>query len=91
MKSTLYKRLLCFYGISLSILTILRVVFIGVHYKTGLSFLETLKALGIGIVIEKGFQNGGQIIRDMGIPLHSLAIVESMDDKTGTVTFRDEE
>jgi len=46
---------------------------------------------GIGIVIEKGFQNGGQIIRDMGIPLHSLAIVESMDDKTGTVTFRDEE
>ena len=46
---------------------------------------------GIGIVIEKGFQNGGQIIRDMGINLHSLAIVESMDDKTGTVVFRDEE
>jgi phosphoglycerol transferase MdoB-like AlkP superfamily enzyme len=52
MKSTLYKRLLCFYGISLSILTILRVVFIGVHYKTGLSFLEILKALGIGIGID---------------------------------------
>lgn len=45
---------------------------------------------GIGIVIEKGFQNGGQIIRDMGIPLHSLAIVESMDDVAGTVTFREE-
>ncbi|MCR5829919.1 MAG: xanthine phosphoribosyltransferase [Lachnospiraceae bacterium] len=43
---------------------------------------------GIGIVIEKGFQNGGQIIRDMGITLHSLAIVDSMDEKTGTVTFR---
>jgi xanthine phosphoribosyltransferase len=45
---------------------------------------------GIGIVIEKGFQSGGQIIREMGIPLHSLAIVESMDDATGTVKFREE-
>lgn len=47
------------------------------------------KVEGIGIVIEKGFQNGGQLIRDMGIPLHSLAIVESMDEKTGTVSFRE--
>ena len=43
---------------------------------------------GIGIVIEKGFQPGGQIIRNLGYQLESLAIVESMDAKTGTVVFR---
>lgn len=43
---------------------------------------------GVGIVIEKGFQKGGQIIRDMGIKLESLAIVESMDPETQTITFR---
>ena len=43
---------------------------------------------GIGIVIEKGFQPGGQIIRNLGIQLESLAIVESMDSDKGTVTFR---
>lgn len=52
MKATLYKRLLCFYGISLSLLTVLRLVFIGVHYKAGLQFGEVLKALGIGILID---------------------------------------
>ncbi|MCF0133713.1 MAG: xanthine phosphoribosyltransferase [Blautia sp.] len=41
---------------------------------------------GAGIVIEKGFQSGGQTIRDMGIQLESLAIIDSMDDTT--VTFR---
>jgi xanthine phosphoribosyltransferase len=41
---------------------------------------------GIGIAIEKGFQQGGQIIRDKGIRLESLAIVESMEN--GVVTFR---
>ncbi|MCR5520658.1 MAG: xanthine phosphoribosyltransferase [Lachnospiraceae bacterium] len=46
---------------------------------------------GIGIVIEKGFQNGGQMIREMGIPLRSLAVIESMDDVTGTVTFGEDE
>ena len=40
---------------------------------------------GIGIVIEKGFQPGGALIRGMGIHLESLAIVESM--KNGTVVF----
>jgi len=45
---------------------------------------------GIGIVIEKGFQDGGQKIRDMGIRLESLAIVDSMDDVNGTVHFRGE-
>lgn len=44
--------------------------------------------VGAGIVIEKGFQDGGKQIRDMGIHLESLAIVESMDAETGTVTFR---
>ena len=43
---------------------------------------------GIGIAIEKGFQPGGQIIRKLGYQLESLAIVESMDAKTGTVVFR---
>lgn len=45
---------------------------------------------GIGIAVEKGFQDGGQIIRDMGVNLHSLAIVESMDDTTGEIVFRQE-
>ena len=43
---------------------------------------------GLGIVIEKGFQDGGKIIRDMGYPLESLAIVESMDAETGNIFFR---
>lgn len=42
---------------------------------------------GIGIAIEKGFQTGGQIIRNLGYQLESLAIVESMDAQTGTVHF----
>ena len=41
---------------------------------------------GAGIVIEKGFQQGGQLIRDMGIQLESLAIIDSMDDCQ--LTFR---
>jgi len=45
---------------------------------------------GIGIAVEKGFQDGGQIIRDMGVDLHSLAIVDSMDDATGEIVFRQE-
>ena len=43
---------------------------------------------GLGIAIEKGFQFGGQIIRNLGYHLESLAIVESMDAETGSVTFR---
>ena len=45
---------------------------------------------GIGIVIEKGFQSGGRIIRNLGYHLESLAIVDSMDAATGTITFRQE-
>ncbi|MDD3367294.1 MAG: xanthine phosphoribosyltransferase [Lachnospiraceae bacterium] len=43
---------------------------------------------GIGIAVEKGFQQGGDLIRQRGIRLESLAIVESMDAKTGEITFR---
>lgn len=45
---------------------------------------------GIGIAIEKGFQVGGNIIRNMGYQLESLAIVESMDAETGEVKFREQ-
>ena len=45
---------------------------------------------GIGIVIEKGFQTGGQIIRNLGYHLESLAIVESMDASDGSVVFREQ-
>ena len=44
---------------------------------------------GIGIVIEKGQQKGGKIIRDKGIHLESLALIESMDHETGTIVFRE--
>ena len=44
--------------------------------------------VGAGVVIEKGFQVGGDIIRSKGIHLESLAIVESMYEKTGEVVFR---
>ena len=47
--------------------------------------------VGAGIVIEKGFQVGGDIIRSKGIRLESLAIVDSMDEKTGTIVFRGDE
>ena len=45
---------------------------------------------GIGIVIEKGFQAGGSIIRNLGYQLESLAIVDAMDEKTGTFVFREQ-
>lgn len=43
---------------------------------------------GIGIAIEKGFQSGGRVIRNLGYRLESLAIVDSMDAETGQITFR---
>lgn len=45
---------------------------------------------GIGIVIEKGFQVGGRMIRNLGYHLESLAIVDGMDAATGTVVFREQ-
>ncbi len=45
---------------------------------------------GIGIAIEKGFQTGGQIIRNLGYQLESLAIVDSMNAETGEIEFREQ-
>lgn len=45
---------------------------------------------GAGVVIEKGFQPGGDNLRRQGIRLESLAIVDYMDEKTGTIVFRGE-
>ena len=46
--------------------------------------------VGAGIVIEKGFQSGGDRLRAEGIRVESLAIVDSMDEATGTLRFRGE-
>lgn len=46
--------------------------------------------VGAGVVIEKGFQRGGDAIRAKGIHLESLAIVESMNDKTREIVFREQ-
>ena len=45
---------------------------------------------GIGIVIEKGFQSGGRIIRNLGYHLESLAITEDMNADTGKIVFREQ-
>ena len=45
---------------------------------------------GIGIAIEKGFQSGGTVIRNLGYHLESLAIVEGMYASTGEITFREQ-
>ena len=44
--------------------------------------------VGAGIVIEKGFQQGGDMLRNQGIRLESLAIVDSMNEETGEIVFR---
>ena len=49
------------------------------------------EVVGCGIVIEKGFQEGGHRIRNLGFHLESLAIVDSMDDQTGEIVFRTQE
>ena len=43
---------------------------------------------GIGIAIEKGFQSGGTMIRNLGYQLESLAIVDEMNWETGEIKFR---
>lgn len=45
---------------------------------------------GIGIAVEKGFQSGGRIIRNLGYQLESLAIVDGMNDETGEIMFREQ-
>ena len=58
-----------------------------------ISIAESAGAIveGCGIVIEKGFQIGGRVIRNMGYRVESLAIVDSMDAETGKITFRTQE
>ena len=46
------------------------------------------EVVGLGIAIEKGFQDGGHRIRNLGYRLESLAIVDAMDPETGYITFR---
>lgn len=48
------------------------------------------KVEGLGIVIEKGFQIGGTVIRNLGYRLESLAIVDAMDAEKGIITFREQ-
>ena len=57
-----------------------------------ISIAESAGAIveGCGIVIEKGFQIGGRVIRNMGYHLESLAIVDAMDAENGTITFREQ-
>lgn len=45
---------------------------------------------GIGIAIEKGFQSGGRIIRNLGFQLESLAVIEKMNAQTGEIVFREQ-
>ena len=55
-----------------------------------ISIVESANATveGCGIVIEKGFQFGGRVIRNLGYRVESLAIVDAMDAETGSITFR---
>jgi len=58
-----------------------------------ISIVEDAEATveGCGIAIEKGFQDGGYRIRNLGYRLESIAIVDSMDPETGVITFRPQE
>ncbi|WP_303867025.1 xanthine phosphoribosyltransferase [Acetobacterium wieringae] len=45
--------------------------------------------VGVGIAIEKGFQDGGSLIREQGVELESLAIIDDMSEEKGII-FRDQ-
>ena len=47
--------------------------------------------VGCGIAVEKGFQEGGERIRNLGYRVESIAIIDAMDPETGTITFRTQE
>ena len=56
-----------------------------------ISIVESAEATveGLGIAIEKSFQDGGYRMRNLGYRLESIAIIDSMDADTGEITFRD--
>lgn len=63
------------------------------HGQAALGLIEICRQAGaevkgIGIAIEKGFQDGGKILREKGFKLESIAIVEKMDAENGTIEFR---
>ena len=60
-----------------------------------LGLIDIIKAAGatlegVGIAVEKGFQQGGKKLREMGVRVESLAIVDAMDAESGTITFREQ-
>ena len=57
-----------------------------------ISLVESAEATveGLGVVVEKGFQEGGYRLRNLGYHLESLAIIDSMDPETGKINFRTE-
>ena len=58
-----------------------------------ISLVESAEATveGLGIAIEKGFQEGGYRLRNLGYRLESIAIVDAMDPETGAITFRQQD
>ena len=58
-----------------------------------ISIVDTAEATveGLGIVIEKGFQEGGWRLRNLGYRVESLAIIDAMDAQTGAITFREQD
>ena len=61
--------------------------FVALVFDAPLVFAK--KSKSINIAIEKGFQIGGRVIRNLGYQLESLAIVDAMDAESGTITFRE--
>lgn len=55
-----------------------------------ISIVESADATveGLGVVIEKGFKEGGERMRNLGYQLESLAIIDDMNARTGSITFR---
>ena len=61
------------------------------HFGVPVVFAKKSQSInldGVGIAVEKGFQKGGRELRDMGVRVESLAIVDGMDASTGSITFR---
>jgi len=62
--------------------------------QAALGLMEIIKKAGatiegVGVAIEKGFQEGGKLLRETGVQVESLAIVEAMDAETGNIIFRE--